>query len=156
MISEPTVCLAHTVDLSWIKISMVSKRTEMSFYFSPVTRGTIRCVQNDFCGNGTFGANRAPILHWNSHYLRKDQNEILHDPHHLGVPSGTIQIGLRLCYVWCKLWIYHAPILTLSPNGPKQDFTWPTSPSSSIGCVENDFWAYGTFGANRAPISNQD
>jgi hypothetical protein len=63
---------------------------------------------------------------------------------------------LRLWYVWCKLWIYLAPILKLSPNGPKQDSTWPTSPRSSIGCVHNDFLAYGTFGANHAPILNQD
>jgi hypothetical protein len=63
---------------------------------------------------------------------------------------------LRIWYVCCKLWIYLAPILTLSPNGPKWDSTWPTSPRSSIGCVQNNFWAYGTFGANRAPILNQD
>jgi hypothetical protein len=35
---------------------------------------------------------------------------------------------LRIWYVCCKLWIYLAPILTLSPNGPKRDSTWPTSP----------------------------
>jgi hypothetical protein len=27
-------------------------------------------------------------MHRNKHYLQKDQNEILHDPRHLGVPSG--------------------------------------------------------------------
>jgi hypothetical protein len=36
-----------------------------------------------------FDANRAPILHRNKHYLQKDQKEILHDPRHLGVPSGA-------------------------------------------------------------------
>jgi hypothetical protein len=34
-----------------------------------------------------FGANRAPIMHRNKHYLQKDENEILYDPCHLGVPS---------------------------------------------------------------------
>jgi hypothetical protein len=34
--------------------------------------------------------------------------------------------------------------------------TWPTSPRSSIGYVQNDFWAYGSFGTNNAPILNQD
>jgi hypothetical protein len=63
---------------------------------------------------------------------------------------------LRLCYVWFKLWIYLAPRLTLSPNGPKRDSTWHTSPRSSIGCVQIDFRAYGTFDANRAPILYQD
>jgi hypothetical protein len=41
-------------------------------------------------------------------------------------------------------------------NGPKRDSLWPMSPRSSIGCVQNDFWAYGTFAAKRAPILNQD
>jgi hypothetical protein len=48
---------------------------------------------------------------------------------------------LRLRYVWHQLWIYLAPILSLSPNGPKRDSTWPTSPRNSIRCVQNDFWA---------------
>jgi hypothetical protein len=63
---------------------------------------------------------------------------------------------LRLWYVWCKLWIYLAPRLTLHPNGPKWDSTWPTSPRSSIESVQNDFRAYGTFGTNRSPILTQD
>jgi hypothetical protein len=62
---------------------------------------------------------------------------------------------MKLWYVWRKLWTYLAPILTLSPNGPKRDSTRPTSPRSSNGCVQNDFWSYGTFGANHAPILNQ-
>jgi hypothetical protein len=32
---------------------------------------------------------------------------------------------LRLWYVWCKLWIYLAPRLTHSPNGPKRDSNGP-------------------------------
>jgi hypothetical protein len=110
MISELTVCLAQTVHLSWIKISTISKRTEISFHLSLVTKE--------------------------------------YDPEHS-------QWFLRLWYVWCKLW-YLAPTLTLSTNRPKQDSTWPTSPRSSIRCVHNDFWVYSSFGANCAPILNQD
>jgi hypothetical protein len=33
--------------------------------------------------------------------------------------------------------------------------TWPTSPRSSIGFVQNDFWAYDTFDVNNAPILRQ-
>ena len=33
--------------------------------------------------------------------------------------------------------------------------TWPSTPRSSIGCVQNDFWAYVMFDANRAPILHQ-
>jgi hypothetical protein len=29
---------------------------------------------------------------------------------------------LKLWYIWCKLWTYLAPILTLYPNGPKRDY----------------------------------
>jgi hypothetical protein len=54
-------------------------------------------------------------------------------------------------YIRHKPCTYHAPRLTLYPNRPKWAFTWPTPPRSTIECVQNDFWAYGTFGANRAP-----
>jgi len=63
---------------------------------------------------------------------------------------------LSLWYVWRKPWTYLAPTLTLSPNGRKWDSTWPMSPRSSIGCIQNDCGAYGTFGANRALILRQD
>ena len=55
-----------------------------------------------------------------------------------------------LWYVRHKPCTYLAP--TLAPNRPKRDSTCPTSPRSTIGCVQNDFPAYGMFGANRAPI----
>ena len=51
---------------------------------------------------------------------------------------------------------YLAPTLALYPNGLKRDSTLPTSPRRSFGCVQNDFHAYGTFNANRAPILRQD
>jgi hypothetical protein len=46
---------------------------------------------------------------------------------------------LSLWYVWRKLCTYLAPTPTQSLNWPKRDSTWPTSPWSSIGCVQNDF-----------------
>jgi hypothetical protein len=58
---------------------------------------------------------------------------------------------LCLWYFWRKPSTYLLPTLTPSPNGPKQHSPWPTSPRSSIGCVQNDFRVYGTFGANHAP-----
>ena len=36
-----------------------------------------------------FGANHAPILHQDSHYLKMDQNELPLEPRYLGVPSGA-------------------------------------------------------------------
>jgi len=61
-----------------------------------------------------------------------------------------------LWYVCCKPCTYLALKLTLSPNGPKRDCTRPMSPRSSIGCIQNDFWASRMFYANRAWILRQD
>jgi hypothetical protein len=46
--------------------------------------------------------------------------------------------------------------LALSPNELKRASTWASSPRSTIGCIQNDFWAYGMFSAHRAPILRQD
>jgi hypothetical protein len=59
-------------------------------------------------------------------------------------------------YVWRKLCPYLAPILTQSLNRLNGDSTWPTSPRSSIECVQNNFWAYGIFGTYHEPILRQD
>jgi hypothetical protein len=78
---------AQTMHLSCDKISTISKRTNRASTWASSNRSTIRCVQNDFIAYGTFGANRAPILHRHQHYLQTDKSEIPYDPHHLGVPS---------------------------------------------------------------------
>jgi hypothetical protein len=80
------------------------------------------------------------------------RNELPLKPRHLGVPSGASKQFLSLWYVWCKPCTYLAPILTSSPNGLRQDLTWPTSSRSSIGCVQNDFRSYGMLSTNHAPI----
>jgi hypothetical protein len=36
-----------------------------------------------------FGANRAPILRQDWHYLQTERNEHPLEPHHIGVPSGA-------------------------------------------------------------------
>jgi hypothetical protein len=59
---------------------------------------------------------------------------------------------LSLWYVRRKLCTYLASRLALCLNRPKWASTWATSPRSTIGCIQNDFCAFGTFGANRAPI----
>jgi hypothetical protein len=51
---------------------------------------------------------------------------------------------------------YIAPAVTLSPNGPKQDSTWPTSPRTFILCVQNIFRVYALFDTNSTPILRQD
>jgi hypothetical protein len=73
-----------------------------------------------------------------------DRSEHLLEPHHLGVSLGASKGFLSLCYFWRKLCTYLASTQSLSPNRPKQDSTWPTSPRSSIVCIQNDFLAYGS------------
>jgi hypothetical protein len=43
-----------------------------------------------------------------------------------------------------KLCTYLLSRLALSPNEAKRVSTWASSPRSTIGCIQNDFWAYGT------------
>jgi hypothetical protein len=38
----------------------------------------------------------------------------------------------------------------------EERFPWLTSPMGSIGYVQNNFWAYGMFDTNNAPILFQD
>jgi hypothetical protein len=146
IISEPMVRSAQTMHQSCIKIRTISKGTKSSYHLSLVTLEyhrlrlkwflSLRYVWRNPCNyltptptlslNGTKWSSTWSTLPWSS-------------------------IGCKPC----KPCTYLAPTLMLSPNGPKRDSTWPTSLRSSIRCVQNDFWAYGTFCANRAPILNQ-
>jgi hypothetical protein len=59
---------------------------------------------------------------------------------------------LSLRYVRRKPCTYLVSRLALCPNRPKRASMSASSPRSTIGCVQNDFYAYGTFVANSAPI----
>jgi hypothetical protein len=89
IISEPMVRLTQTVHLSCIKISTISNELNQTSIWASSPRSTIGCVQNDFWAYGMFSTIRAPILHQQQHYLQMGQNEIPHEPRHLGVPSGA-------------------------------------------------------------------
>jgi hypothetical protein len=139
---------------SWLALFPNGPRRASIWTSSP--RSTIRCVQNDLWAYGMF----AQTMHLScieTNTISKRIKMRFYMTHvtkefHLVCPKWF----LRLWYVWWKLWIYLAPMLRLSPNGPKRDCTWPTSPRSSIGCVQNDFRAYGTFGPNCAHVLNED
>jgi hypothetical protein len=59
-------------------------------------------------------------------------------------------------YIQHKSCTYLVPRLTLSPNELKWASTWPTSPRSSIGCAQDNFWAYCMLGTNHASILRRD
>jgi hypothetical protein len=83
------VHLVQTVHQSCVKISTISNELNQASTWASSPRSIIGCVQNDFWAYSMFRINRAPLLHWHQHYLKMDQNEIWHDPRHLGVPSGA-------------------------------------------------------------------
>jgi hypothetical protein len=84
---------------------------------------SIRCVQNDFWGCGTFGTNSAPILRQDYHYLRMDWIKHPLEPRYLGVPSGASITIFEPMVCLAQTYTYLAPTPTLSPNGPKWDST---------------------------------
>jgi hypothetical protein len=59
-------------------------------------------------------------------------------------------------YIRCKPYTYLVSRLTLSRIGPEWVCTWPMSHRSTICCAQNNFRAYGMFGANRALILRRD
>jgi hypothetical protein len=164
---KPCTYLALTLTLSPNGLKQAST-------LASTPRSTIPCVRNDFWASGMFGVNRAPIFHWHKHYLKMDWNELALGPRHLGELLGAfkmisermvclVQVGhctdtntiskqtkMRfLWYIQRKPCTYLALTLTLPPNGPKRASTWAWT-RSTIKCVQNDFWAYGMFGANHA------
>ena len=85
-----------------------------------------------------------------------DRNELPHDPRHLGVPSGVPKmIAMPVVYSAQTMHLYCAEINTISKQ-TEMSFDLTLVPRSIIGCSQNDFRAYGTFGANYAPISRGD
>ena len=75
----------------------------------------------------------------NTNNISNGTNKIPHDPRHLGVPTGAS----RTIYepMVCLAQTGHLSSIktnTISKR-TKRDSTRPTSPRSSIGCVQNDF-----------------
>jgi hypothetical protein len=147
---------AQTAHQSCDKISTISKRTETSFTWAFSPRSTIGCVQNNFdpmlclaktvhlsCSHTNTIAKRTKTRLHMCHITDE-----FHQLHPKWFPSRW--------YVRHKLCTYLALTLTPSLNRLKRHLTWPTSPRSSIWCVQNYFQAYGMFGVNNAPLFCQD
>jgi hypothetical protein len=118
-------------------------------------RRTIRCIQNDFSAYGKLGANRAPILCQGLQYLQTNWIKHPLEPRHQGVPSGASKmISEPVVRSTQTLHLSYVKIGTIS-NKLNQASTWASSPWSTIRCVHNDFWFYGMFSTNHAPILNQ-
>jgi hypothetical protein len=117
------------------RLALCLNRPKRASTWSTLPRSTIGCVQNDFCAYGTFGTNRAPILHWHYHCLQMDWNKIPHEQCHIGDPSGASKIISDPMLRSAQTVHLLASRLALSPNRPKRASTWASSPRSTIGCV---------------------
>jgi hypothetical protein len=85
-----------------------------------------------------------------------EPNELPFYPHHQGAPSDApLKIFQPLVRLVQTKHLSCVEI-TLFLNGPKHPSTWSTSRRNIIGCVQNDFRAYGMSGANCARILCQD
>jgi hypothetical protein len=74
---------------------------------------------------------------------------------HLRVPLGAAKmISEHLVHSAQTMHLSCVKISTIS-NELGQASTWASSPRSTIGCVQNDFWPYGMFSTNHAPILNR-
>jgi hypothetical protein len=123
------VCSAQTVHVPCVKIRTISKWTKTSFHLSLVSSYSIGCIENNFWACGTFVA---PV-HLSCTYTNtiSKWTEMRFEFH----PVHPKQF-LSLWFVQRKPCTYLVSRLAQSPNGPKWDFTWPTSPRSFIGCVK--------------------
>jgi hypothetical protein len=148
-ISEPMVCLCKPCTYIPSRLALSPNGPKRASTWASSSSNSIGCILNNFLACGTF-AEPVHLGCTNTNTVSK-RTEIRFEFH----PVRPKQF-LSLWYVRRKPCTYLASRLLVSPNGMKEDSTWHTSPRSFIGCVWNNFRAYGMFGANRAPILRQD
>jgi hypothetical protein len=156
MISVPMVRSAQTMQLSCIKNSAISNELSQASTWASSPRSNIGCVQNHFWAYGMFSTNMH-LSCTDTNTISKWTKTRFHMTHvtlefHWVHPKWF----LRLWYVQYKPCTYLASRLAISLNGLDRASTWASSPWSTIGFVQIDFWACSTFGTNRAPILRQD
>jgi hypothetical protein len=157
MISKPMVRLVQTMHLSCTNTNTVSKTDRNKIPHGPRYQGVplgvskmtsepkvrsaqtvhLSCVKISIISKRTKSCFHLSLVTYEYHWVHR-------------------KWFLSQWYVWCKPCTYLAPTLTLSQNRMKRDSTWPKSPGSYIGYIQDDFWACGMFSAKRAPILRQD
>jgi hypothetical protein len=146
----------QTVHLSCIDTNTVFKWTKLRFQMTLVTYEfhwvclkllmSLWYVQ---CKQWTYPASRLALS-------PNVPNSAPPEPHPLGVPSGASKMIYKpMVHLTQTKHLSCTDSNTVSKH-IKQDLTWPTSPTSSIGCLQYYFWSYGTFDANHAPSLHQE
>jgi len=144
------------------EITLSPNRLKQDSIWHTWSRSSIGCVQIDLWEYGTFHANRTPIFHQDWHYLQTDRTELWLEPLHLGVPSGTSRTISEPMVHWALTMQLSCTETNTISNWTEARFHMIHFIYSSIGCiyssigfVQIDFWAYGMFHANHAPILHQ-
>jgi hypothetical protein len=145
--SGPIVRLAQTMQLSCTDTNTISKQSESSFHLSLINYEYHRVRPKWFlslwyvwckpCTDPDTVSKRTETRFHMAHVTKK---------FHRVRPKWF----LSLWYIWRKPSTYLVSRLAPSPNKLNRASTWASSPRSTIGCVQNIFWAYGTFDTNRA------
>ena len=144
MISEPMVRLAQTVHLSWVKIRTISKRNKTSFHLSFVTTKYHRVRSKRYLSLWYIWRKPCTYVALTLTPSPNGSNEIPHDPCQLGVPSGASKMISEPMVCSQTVHLYCTNTNTISKR-TERDSSWSMSTRSSIGFVQNDIWAYGTF-----------
>jgi hypothetical protein len=123
--------------LSCVNINIISKQTKMSFNLTHVSLEYHRVYPKWFP--------RLWYIQRKSVHLCCAKINTISKPIEMSFHSTHVTYVYHwVCAKWfpCPWYIRHKPCpylasrLTVSPNGPKQTSTWPTSPWSTIGCIK--------------------
>jgi hypothetical protein len=87
MISEAMLCLVQTMHVPCIKITTISKRTEMSIHMSRTTKEGHEVHPKQFLSLWDVWRKAFTYLALTLTLSPNGRNEILHNPRQLGVPS---------------------------------------------------------------------
>jgi hypothetical protein len=155
-ISKPTVCLAQTCKNLAPTPTLSPNGTKTRFHRTHVTFEFHRVHPKWFLS--LWYARRKPRTFLASRLALYQMNWIKHplELRHLEVVSGASKTISEPVVCLAQTMHLSWTDTNTSPNWPKRDSTWPTSPRTTVRCVQNDFSAYGIFGANRTPILRQD
>jgi hypothetical protein len=137
MIFKPAVRSMETVHLSCVNINTMSKRTETSILLETchlgIPLGVSKMIYESMvCSVQTMHLSCIKISTISKLTELSFHLSLVSKEYHQVRPEWF----LSLWYVWPKLCTYLASPLTLSPNRPKRDSTWPTPPRRSIQCIQ--------------------
>jgi hypothetical protein len=157
MISMLMEYLAQTVHLSCVEIKTIFKQTEMSLHLTDVTLEYHRVCLKWFSEPMVRSTQTVHLSCIKINTISKWLETSFQFTHvtqefHRVCPK---RLPCPLC-VWRKPCTYMTPTLTLSPNRLKRVPLDPSHVGVPPRAAQNDFRAYGMFGANRAPILCRD